>query len=100
MLKDLNKVQDRVEDILIKYPECRDSDKLLWLAYNCIYNDLKENLFGYQAFKTWLLKNNIPMFESLSRARRKIQEHNKDLQGNIEVRREEEKLVKDWSLRL
>jgi hypothetical protein len=40
MITDLIKVQDRVEYILSLYPETRDSDKLLWLAYNSLFNGL------------------------------------------------------------
>lgn len=98
VIKDLVKVHERVKAILEKYPECRDSDKLLWLAYNVQYNDLRTNMQSYDAFKQWLLRPRTPMFESLSRSRRKVQEQFPHLSGNIEFRRAEEQLVKDWSV--
>jgi hypothetical protein len=90
MVNDLLKVEDRVKTILTKYPETRDSDKLLWLAYNSIYNNLKNVLKDYSLFKRWLLNKNTPVFESLSRARRKVQEENKGLHGKKYLARQEE----------
>lgn len=96
MIDDINNVQDRVKFILEKYPECRDSDKLLWLAYCCHYNNLKEVVATgrYTNFKDWLMREEIPSFESLSRTRRKMQEDQEELAGNKKVRLKEESKVR------
>lgn len=101
MLSDLKKVKDRIEAILKAYPETRDSDKLLWLAYNCKHNGLR-NLFKgtleYHNFKAWLLKDETPVFESLSRARRKHQEEQKCLAGNARHKRlDEADVMRQWA---
>ncbi len=99
MLKDLIKVQDRVKYILQNHPECRDNDKLLWLAYNCLFNGLKEkfaNTWEYNGFKMWLLQEDVPVFESLSRARRKVQVENPSLEGKKKERLQEAEAVKDY----
>jgi hypothetical protein len=89
-LHQIIKVQDRVEYLLEKYVETRDSDKLLWLAYNAVFNDLKAHLVNYNMFRAWLLKPKTPVFESLSRARRKIQEEKIELRGQYYSRRQDE----------
>ncbi len=99
MLSDYVKVQDRVMFLLERYPEVRDSDKLLWLAYNCHFNNLKEvSLTGkYENFKAWLLREEVPVFESLSRARRKIQEEKPELAGEKQKRLQESKKVRVYT---
>lgn len=99
VLSDYVKVQDRVLFLLQKYPELRDSDKLLWLAYNCHFNNLKEvSLTGkYEALKAWLLREEVPVFESLSRARRKIQEEKPYLAGEKAKRLQESKKVRVYT---
>lgn len=99
MLSDYVKVQDRVKFLLERYPEVRDSDKLLWLAYNCHFNNLKEVTYTgkYENFKAWLLREEVPVFESLSRARRKIQEENPELAGEKTKRLIEEKKVRSYT---
>jgi len=99
MIKDLEKVGDRITLILEDYPHTRDSDKLLWLAYNVGFNNLLDVLAPekYEEFKSWLLKSQTPVFESLSRARRKIQETRPELAGDKEKRLAEAEAVRVWS---
>lgn len=98
VLSDIIKVSDAVKDILERYPQARDSDKLLWLAYNCLYNDMKSHIGDYKSFKSWLMKPSTPVFESLSRCRRKLQAEYPHLEGNKVKRIEESESVKQWSL--
>ena len=99
MLSDYVEVQDRVKFLLERYPEVRDSDKLLWLTYNCHFNNLKEVTYTgkYENLKAWLLREEVPVFESLSRARRKIQEENPELAGEKTKRLIEEKKVRSYT---
>jgi len=99
VIQDLLKVEDRVKDILEKYPACRDSDKKLWLAYNCLYNNLQGIQWNYASFRDWILSETTPVFESLSRARRKVQENFPHLVGtNKVIRNMEQESVKQWSI--
>lgn len=99
MVKDLIRVKDRVAAILIKYPKTRDCDKLLFLAYCKVHCNLDSALDGtYQGYKTWFMSGQMPKFESITRARRKIQEENPKLAG---VKRHHRKIeaenVRAWS---
>jgi len=103
MLGDIKRVKDRVEAILKGYKVTRDSDKQLWLAYCVAFCGLKDVLrpgMEYEDFKLWLLQPGVPMFESLSRARRMIQEQNPELAGKKEERMEEANNVKNYALQV
>ncbi len=82
--EDLKNKKDRVEYLLKKYPETRDSDKKLWLAYMCIFMDLKSNIAtgSYEIFKKCFMSKETPSFETLRRNRQKFQEMNEDLRGD------------------
>jgi hypothetical protein len=97
IVKDLKTVEGKVHQILQKYPATRDSDKLLWLAYNSLYNNLKSVIKSgeYDQFKQWILSPDTPIFESLSRARRKIQEQHPELEGDKATRMETETEVRE-----
>lgn len=76
--------KDRVEMILSKYPETRDSDKLLWLAYMCIFHELKCHIGtnAYNKLKRLITDPSTPSFESVRRVRQKIQEKDTSLAGS------------------
>ena len=83
MLEDLIKVEDRVLGLLQIYPQLRDSDKLLWIAYSVKYGDLRVILGDkYHSFKEWLMDKNTPAIESIRRSRQKIQATYPDLAGD------------------
>ena len=90
MLSDLIKVRDKVKHILELVPAARDSDKILWLAYNERFTDIELHIGKMSSFRAWLLSNDVPTFESLSRARRKVQELYPELQGQLRSKRKEE----------
>lgn len=100
MADDIKKVSNRILIILQTFPQTRDSDKLLWLAYNCQFNGLKDVIKegSYDAFKHWLLKADTPAFESLSRCRRKLQELHPELEGQKDQRMESEFEVRQMML--
>ncbi len=72
-----------VHALIKQYEILRDDDKRLWLAFCVKHKDLKKILGPekYEQFKYWLLNSDVPTFESVSRARRKIQEHFEDTRG-------------------
>lgn len=99
MIQDLIKSIDRVEYLLTHYPTTRDCDKTLWLGYCRLFCELDQGLtYSYDHFKSWLLKSDVPMFESLSRCRRKLQEKHPHLRGQFYHHKQTEAaLVKEWS---
>lgn len=74
------KIVDKVEAVLRKYPKLRDDDTLLYAAM-CWYSnhDVWEMTFGHVMQNHKDLK--LPSYESVTRARRKLQEMYPDLRG-------------------
>jgi len=69
------KILDKVKAVLANYPETRDSDAKRMME---IYEDESS---VYDLFIK-IHEKKLPSTESISRARRKIQEENIDLRGN------------------
>lgn len=97
MLEHIITVKDKIEHIMGLYPETRDNDMLLFLAYLSIFHDLKHDMCPacYALLKRIMLDKDTPKFESITRARRLIQE-NGCLQGELRFERlvEEDKIRK------
>lgn len=86
-------LQSKVEDMLAQYPICRDSDRILISAiYSTYYGvDVK-----HESFTDVMMRDNLPSFDSIGRARRKAQEEYPELRGSAESqerRKENEKRV-------
>lgn len=82
--KDLVQIEDKILAILKDHEKARNNDKVLWLLYNINYNGL-EMFFSDAAiieFYKWLMSDDVPMFESISRLRRKVQKENPELLGD------------------
>ena len=97
---ELNTIKDRVELLLKNFPETRDNDKLLWLAYAVIHKDLRsvfKNDGAYRVFKSWLLSSDVPMFESVRRVRQKFQEGGKYVGNARRERMLSENNVRTWA---
>jgi len=91
MIETYIKVRDKVLHILENCPTTRDCDRRLYLALLVLFYDFKDEMktsTPYMTFKNIWLNPKIPCFESVSRARRKIQEIYPHLRG---MRREERK---------
>ncbi len=73
----------KVRALLELYPTTRDSDKLLWLAYLVNYHGLKTSIGdeAYMKFREILMNESTPTMESVTRARRKVQESDSALCG-------------------
>lgn len=97
MSEAINTCQNKVEKILEKYPVTRDSDKLLWLSYLVLHHDLKLSMGeqAYAVFKKILLNEKTPTMESVTRARRKIQESGLYQGEKRQERLEESETVKE-----
>lgn len=101
MLRDLESVKDNVAQILDKYPETRNDDKLLWIAYMVFFCKLQDVLGqeGYQKFKALMLSKNTPMPESIRRVRQKYQEDGLYTARPqvAAARMEQQELVRGWA---
>lgn len=78
MIKDLIRVKDKVEYLLMKFPETRDSDKILWLWYLREFEDMNNQLaFAYDPWRhlsETIRHPDTPTMESLRRVRQKFQQ--------------------------
>ena len=80
-INELQTIEDTVRDLLIKYEKTRSDDRLLFLKY------LIE--IGYDTDKSvadFLLDVKAPNIETVSRARRKVQENHPELQADEKTR--------------
>lgn len=75
--KKLKTISAEVKELLQKYPRARDDDMLLY-SY---YMNLKGYSWNITVSELYYLQKegNLPTFESIGRARRKVQELNPDL---------------------
>lgn len=101
----MKKVCDKVEKLLKEYPECRSSDKRLWITYLVMYHNLREDMrnkpeLAFESFVLTMMDKNTPSFESVSRSRRKIQERGDYLppESVKKARKVLEDATKVWSL--
>lgn len=94
----LNKIKDKVRSILESNSSTRDSDKYLMLHYLRKHNKVAINMTSSE-FR--LLKDvfmSMPSFESITRARRKAQEENPHLKGDVVYQRAlEEREYRLWA---
>lgn len=95
-------VEERVKHLLIHRPILRDNDKALWLVYLNRFHDMRSRVeksaSPYIEFRTILLNPKTPMFESISRARRKIQENHPELRGKSYTKRKESaEVIREWA---
>jgi hypothetical protein len=99
MIKHLQNNKEKVDYILRKYPETRDSDKKLWLAYMCIFKELKSKIGNeaYESLKGVVMADDTPAFESLRRVRQKLQESGQELQASDEVKEQRKVAAEDVS---
>ena len=103
-MRKLLKITELVKGVLEEYPETRNDDNLLWLetmreaAYknNCVY--------ALDLGLTYIMHNiralNLPTFESVSRARRKLQAKYPELRGTERARKrraEKEIIYKEYA---
>lgn len=78
MAKNIQKIEERVLNILITYPDARGSDFVLYARYLQEYNP-ELNGVGLIYALTEAKRLNMPNYETITRARRKVQERIPDL---------------------
>jgi len=92
--KNLEKLADKINDVLETIPETRDDDHLLiGYVYNRFYKLDKTNTFG--SVVKMVGRGELPAFESITRCRRKIQEQGLHLGAKRKIRKEVEEDVKE-----
>ena len=67
MIKKMHLLKNKIEAVLAKYPETRDSDKELFIKFAGEYYDCDEEIVRD-------LLEELPNFESIRRYRQKLQE--------------------------
>lgn len=86
----------RVEYILIKYPLTKDNDMLLVAQFWALESQFTQNHSAYDVFEA-MRKGTFSSFESITRARRKLQEIDPLLRGTTWAKRHnhESKVIED-----
>ena len=82
--RELVKTNDLVKDILVRFPDTRDSDMYL---YYKVVNELNPQAVS-MPFGSVLLRLDelgLPCFETVRRTRQKIQAEHPDLKGSVVV---------------
>lgn len=94
MLKQILKVQEQVQILLETYPKLRDNDVRLVASY--YYNNISNiNQISAIDFLQIMVNGNLPSPDTITRARRKIQEKHPELRGvNYVERQKLEKQVR------
>lgn len=95
MLKQLIKVQDSVKFLLEAYPKLRNNDVRLVASY--YYNNIANiNQMSAIELLEVMVNGNLPSPDTITRARRKIQEKHPELRGvKYEEKQKFEKQVRE-----
>lgn len=95
------KTKDRVQNLLSMHPETRDNDTLLILAYLCLNHGLlgKIGEQAYASLKDLVLAGKVPSFETITRARRRLQAEHESLRGDAYSRRQtvDAPAMREWA---
>lgn len=90
-----------VKSILAKYPETRDSDNLLYLRaievvarQNKSFGELQKMTVPH--FLRNMQRLNLPHYDTVSRARRKIQANHPELRGTAEAGKRRSRLENEY----
>jgi hypothetical protein len=89
MIKEIKRMKPLVTRLLEEFPEARDNDNLLLLKVWAEQDDTLRKGKTFYQFATGMLTGKYMKFESVSRARRKVQEENPELRGKYYLDRKE-----------
>ncbi len=81
--------QDKVKFLLQTYPECRDDNKRLLAYFQWLVLKLEDKI-SLEDFYQRTRFAELPAAESVTRARRKVQEKNPELLGEMQRKRRAE----------
>lgn len=91
VIKKIKKLEVIVEKLLIHQPQTRDNDKLLILKVWAYQNpQLRDSNYSFTNFAVNYLNGLYADSESITRARRKLQENNPHLRGEKWYERHQE----------
>lgn len=90
LLQKFRTTKERVEYILKKYPQTRNNDMYLWIMY---VKTFVPELSKYTKYIPYEIFEKATPFETITRARRKIQEEGKYLPTDPEVLKKRRKLA-------
>lgn len=79
----MEKLEELVKSALIKNKSARENDHMLYIEVAYMINPALVNI-NFVANFMEAKRNGLPNFESVSRAKRKIQEENPELKGSKE----------------
>jgi len=86
----------KVKEILERWPETQDDDMKLYSIFVHKETGMNSKIGFYEAMYNHQ-KYGLPSYESVTRARRKVQENEPSLQGKTRKRRKEmEEEYRDW----
>ena len=87
---------NKVKDILVRYPTARDDDMMLYALFCVEYTYVGHDETFYNVLCS-AKKRKIPSYESVTRARRKVQELEMDLRGKRrQSRKAEEEAYREF----
>jgi hypothetical protein len=87
---------DVVREILVENERARDDDMYLYSVFCAKYLLVKPDESFYSVMCTWKVRG-LPSYESLSRARRKVQEKEPSLSGKEKhIRQKEEEEYREY----
>lgn len=103
-VRDLEKLENTIYDILVNNENARKDDMYLYYAYCRGKWALTNNRMNFTIYlegvfedKNFRQRFKIASFTSVERARRKVQEKYPELKANIEARVEEEETYKEYA---
>lgn len=103
-VRDLEKLENTIYDILINDENARKDDMYLYYVYCRSKWALMDDIIHFTIFLADVFENNdfrqrckIASFTSVERARRKVQEKHPELKANVEARAEEEKTYREYA---
>lgn len=95
-MQDLKKVADLVKQVLLDYPETRDSDMKLYVQIaklkGCERVPLEDLLLHLKEY-------GMPQFETIRRSRQKVQEYHPELRASeavVQIRTDQEQVYIDF----
>ena len=99
----IKKLEEKVKNILIKFPETRDNDQQLvsFVWWHHLGTERVKKMSGWDLL-TILSRKELPNIVSIWRCRQKLQEHNADLRGEKWADRQKhskvvKKEIKEWN---
>lgn len=99
-MRDVYKTQDVVKNTLIKYPETRNSDNVLYVRVCNLINP-RACTYSFSYVLQHLSELGLPKVETVRRTRQKIQAENPELRASDRVtdgRYENYKVMKEYAL--